>query len=576
MKPFLFSDFRWFISLGAKFARVVPGRTFSAVLLTLLSQVSSIAAFFLPLKVVILLGSEGMPTYFPSFLAEFSRDMLVVGLTVATIGFYIIHTIAEKLIDFITGSAANLLLARSQKIVLFENQLDVASNAYQSFSRALSGIVFSALAILFLLVFYPEMAWVIAGYLLLSATVVLVACAYSEKFLYRIRENLNSTMGVLSALGFFSVFGFLVIDFLWLEAPGFILAIISILLGRQTFSRLSACVVGLFKLSKNRHKLDVLFFHGKVLTPVSQGLEKTIWFYLSNENRSHWIRSLIADNSSVEREELSDDLLDEKLQWQQPTLLGMGMLTCRVGDDLFLVKLYSERVTALALHELSLLSEESTSLPSPEWLGTSEVGQYYCSLYKIKAGRNVTKSILVESEANFRESLFLIEPPHALAQKYLRSKPTLAKRMDMEWFELVKIAVNSDEQFQAIETIEDNWKEICQMLLDIPVGFQFPPLKAQELWLEEGSDSIVLLHWEKWSLEPLGAGWPTHGDQLTVLCEAAERASLTRPILKNFSAQHFKLAALMAEFERLVIKQNLMFATRLLLPIQACIEQKEL
>lgn len=65
---------RWSLSLGAKFSRVVPFLTLAIVILTLVAQIASLLSFFLPLKMIILLGSEGMPRYFPAAFAQLDRD----------------------------------------------------------------------------------------------------------------------------------------------------------------------------------------------------------------------------------------------------------------------------------------------------------------------------------------------------------------------------------------------------------------------------------------------------------------------------------------------------------------------
>ena len=55
----------WCISLGVKFVKVVPIITGLVQISTLASQIFLLLAFFLPLKVIILLGSDKTPAYFP-------------------------------------------------------------------------------------------------------------------------------------------------------------------------------------------------------------------------------------------------------------------------------------------------------------------------------------------------------------------------------------------------------------------------------------------------------------------------------------------------------------------------------
>src|SRR5699024_1263303 len=94
---------RWNASLGVKFLRVVPYATVIIVLLTLISQIAMLLASVLPLKVVLMLGSDGVPRYFPAFLTSLNRDVLIGVLTGGTIGFFIVHIISEKLIQAVNS-----------------------------------------------------------------------------------------------------------------------------------------------------------------------------------------------------------------------------------------------------------------------------------------------------------------------------------------------------------------------------------------------------------------------------------------------------------------------------------------
>ena len=61
---------RWSVSLGNKFLRVVPVLTILAVICSVFSQFFLLIGFLLPLKVVLLLGSENVPVYFPAIFHD--------------------------------------------------------------------------------------------------------------------------------------------------------------------------------------------------------------------------------------------------------------------------------------------------------------------------------------------------------------------------------------------------------------------------------------------------------------------------------------------------------------------------
>ena len=156
---------RWIVSLSAKFLRVLPILTLVIVLLTLIAQITSLLSFFMPLKIIILLGSEGMPRYLPPAFSQIDRNLLIAWLSAATVGFFLLSLLAHKLIDKSIDLGATKLLAKSQKMVLFENQQEFAGRAYQRYSTVLAAGVFISLVLAALGWFYASMAALILGYM---------------------------------------------------------------------------------------------------------------------------------------------------------------------------------------------------------------------------------------------------------------------------------------------------------------------------------------------------------------------------------------------------------------------------
>src|SRR5690606_34470029 len=201
-----------------------PLATLVIILLTLVSQIAMLLASFLPLKIIIMLGSDGIPRYFPAFLAALERDVLIGVLTAGTTGFFIVYLMAERLIQGTTAIATRRLLEKSQKMVLFENQEAVAGGSYQRYSRALAGGVFIGLACLGLAWFYPKMSLVLLGYFLFALLLLWQLSHWSSAFQSRLETGLAPTLNILSMVGFFTGFGFLVVDFVFLSPPAVLVA----------------------------------------------------------------------------------------------------------------------------------------------------------------------------------------------------------------------------------------------------------------------------------------------------------------------------------------------------------------
>ncbi|WP_227370537.1 hypothetical protein [Halomonas sp. M20] len=525
------------------------------MLLTLFSQIAHLLAFLLPLKIVILLGSEGVPRYFPPSFAQFDRDLLMVILGIATVGFFVAHTLAERLIDWVTKSAAHLLVERNKKLVLFENQNQVAEGAYQGFARALAGLIFCFLALIALAWVYPEMAMVMGGYLALVTVLVLGICSHSERTRDWVSSNLSGFLANLSALGFFCVFGYLVVDFVVLQPPGILTAILAILAGRQSFGRVAAAAGGLYRLYGQREKLDAIFFHGRPLLRVVADKPGSFWQHLAPGQRGKWVAPLLREFCDVETP--AQEEIDEKLEWQQPATLNVGAFIYRKQGVVWMAKLFGQKKGGASQHEATLLADAPRGLPAPEFQGSSQYDAFSCGVYRLAPGKVVSSQHHGSVRFQVYSELLSVELPKPLVRRYLRSMSTLPHRMSATWLERLAVAVVTPEQRRSLKGLSLHWQGLRDLLSALPLVIYNPSLKPGSLWQAESSGDLCILHWEKWSLEPVGAGWPLGGKALDQLLEAHEQARKHRKSMRHCPFEHLVLAALAFELEQHVKNQKL-------------------
>lgn len=197
------SALRWFASVGFKVFRVVPWATCLGVVCTLVSQIASLLAALLPLKVIILLGTERIPSYFPELLQVYGKTVLIVGLGGATLVFFAIHLVAEWSIARLAAFGARKLITNSRKLALFENQELLLTRAYQRFAEALAGWVFLGLAGLALAWVYPLQAIVISSYIIVVWLVLVIIQRLGHVWREQQVGEFIRLVGVLANIGFF-------------------------------------------------------------------------------------------------------------------------------------------------------------------------------------------------------------------------------------------------------------------------------------------------------------------------------------------------------------------------------------
>lgn len=554
---------RWCISLGAKFGRVVPLATATVALATLVSQLSILFAFFLPLKVVILLGSDRVPRYFPDFLTGLDRDLLIVLLSGSALAFYLLYLLSERVSQTAAEAGSRRLLAKSQKIVLFENQNSLASSAYQRYARALAGGLFVMVGLAALGVIYPAMALL----LVTLALAVLFAFVVWARLTLGLDgppgEGLPRVLGTVSGFGFMLAFAYLVADFILWSGPGLIVAIVALLLVRQILNRATGMVIDIAALHKQKLKLDALFFHGRILLDTNQGSSDASM--LAPASRDVWCRRLLDEYVDTGSRACST-------RWFQLGVPGVTGFRVVPKDHpaTFLIKVFDSNRSALAHHEATLLGAPPRGLPALKLLGVTEIHGRSCHLLEFPELLHPVPDRARQLMQEARARLLAVEPPPALIQRYLRSRPMLWQRIDPQMFTRLGWASNDESTDALLEAVQQQRAELRAILQNLPIVI-VNRVTPRDSVVTDG-ESGVLLHWGRWSLEPLGAGWPTAAGALVDLQAELGKAASVRDALRSVEPIGAELAALCFDMEREYVRQRFSSALALLPAIMERLE----
>lgn len=562
---------RWVLALGGKFLRIVPGTTALVVTATLMSQLAMLAASLLPLKVLMLLGSSGIPAYFPGFLAGFDRNVLVVALSVAAGICFLLHLLAERLVRIGADQGAQRLLAHERKMILFDDQDEFAARSYRRYAYALACSAFVLLALALLTVVYPGFALLAAVYVPLVALALGVGRRCSPRLAERLRSGRKPVFAVASGIGFLCGFVWLVVDFMGSAPPGLLSALIGLLLLRQLFSRASDAAVEIGNLYGQRVNLNALFFHRQVLLRAADEVEG-IWSLFEPERRAEWAGSALNELASVSSPASIDT------QWRQTGIRNVLALEARVPDDDrsdWLLRLFDQNCSALAVHEATLLGAvPAGSLPAPVFLGATRVGDFHCHGFQCSGLRRVPPAEVAVAVSNMMKRLLEAEPPPDLAARYERSHPYLWQRIDRRTFARLLLPAERPEQREAVMALDSAWDEICAVLRGLPLVFLNPELNGETLRYD-AQGMPVAVYWGRWSLDPLGSAWPVHDKGLAELGASLEAAIERghRSALRNVSAAHARLSARVCALEQLITRQHYAQALDLIPPLLSGVNQ---
>lgn len=557
------SALRWFASVGLKVFSVVPWATSLGVVCTLVSQVASLLAALLPLKVIILLGSERIPSYFPDLLQVYGKTVLIIGLGGAALVFFAIHLLAEWSISRLAAFGARELIANSRKLALFESQELMLTKAYQRFAEALAGGVFFGLAGLALAWVYPLQAIAVGSYTIIVWGVLLIIQRLGHVWREQQVGEFIRLVGVLANVGFFVVFSAIVFDVLTGTKVSVFWAIVTLLLVRQLFRRLTSLVGDIANLYSQRLQLNALLFHGHLYAGrVTSENASGLWALADPETYTDWLVPLI--------ERISGPLkVPVEVRWVQsgiPDLL-MGIIHIRKeSEHYYLVKLYGENRNSLARHEASLfgnVGEASTPLPRIRLV--EQVVSFTCHLFDWSLVDKVGLREAKVAAMKVTEGLFNSRPSASLVAIYARSRPMLWQRLHDTPLERLRFFACDSETF-SLQRFSKLLNAIKSRLEAMPLAIVAPDLPQDALWIDRHG-VVSASQWVFWTLEPVGAGWPTNEQYLPLLPATFEQAQRLRADLKAITVKHAELAALMFAFDKACQRQAYRTAIELIEPI---------
>jgi len=545
---------RWFAALSRRMFRAAPLATSLVIFTTLLSQIFQLLAMLLPLKVVLLMGSDGIPRFFPSMFQEFDREKLVITLSITAVVLYGAYLLMRSASEQAAATGAEILDSKNRKLALFPNQHALTRGTYRSVASAAAGLIFSFAAWLGITVIYPKLGWSLLGVVLFSFGIICAQGARSENFRAWFYESYSGLMENVSALGLFLCLALFVTDYLSGRMPSLLIAIISILLARQLLSRLPSSLTDITKLNRQRMKIDSLFFHGVPFDDRSAKKSENIYQLLLPSARDSWLPALV-------EEAVDEAPAIESINWYQmgvPNVLALRCSTKSSGRDL-LIKLYPPQKQHQADHEITLLSEEGTDRICPPLIHLTHIDNRQCLIFDIDGLKRVNPDSWQDCAEQLLIRTVEIEPSPNLTRRYVRSKNALPQRLRARQRWLSVVAQEHRER-RLVEELEERLPAIQDRIERLPHYIRNPDFSRNTL-LGAANGSVRSVHWARWSLEPIGADWPP-GSAIRLL--DALKQHTNKRVLLALDPGDVQTAALLFQFDRFCNQQKFSDAIELI------------
>ena len=396
-----------------KMFRSSPLATVQVVCCTLLAQICQLLAMLLPLKVILMMGSDGIPSFFPSFMQAMERTTLVIGLSLGAVLLYLAYLGLATAAERTAAIGAASLNRRNQKLALFPNQEDFTRQIYARVARSSAGLIFTVLALTGIGFVYPRLAATAALFLLVTGVLVAYLNSHSKPFRQWLSSHYAPLIANLGAACLFVCLGVAIYDYLNGVFPPFLFAVISILLTRQYLTKLQVSLIEMFRLVGQRAKLDSLVFFAVPFA--GQGKRISERDVLDPESLDTWLPEFLSSATARPSRILNT-------QWVQ---LGSPMallFECRArdseGEKRYYVKIYPRANRHLAEHERMLAREPGAQELMPALEGSMRVGDNECLLFAAAGTSSVPSDQFSQFHQQMLSTTAQFKPSSRLARAY--------------------------------------------------------------------------------------------------------------------------------------------------------------
>lgn len=557
---------RWVSKVTRAFAGVRPWTTVTLVLCIALGTVASVLAFFLPLKVILLAGSEGVPRYFSLFVDAADQTDWIIGLSAGAVGFYLLSLILDAAGKRLAEAGSAEVLQGANEIAVASKQREEAQGYYRRFCGITGNLVLVIISFIAIGFMSPMVLLVISCLLLLEFLFTAAVFRYGDALhpgpvQRMVGNNLGGYLAIIFSVNFLVGFFVMLVPMLMGQGANLLLAILTVILMRQSFSAATSIVVDVTALWRRRQDVEPMVFREHQIQKAELSVMKDLRELFGKELRESML------SQELTAAGLPTTGLDSA--WRDSTIVGVYT---------FFVKLPEARQTGAPAHlqqqvfsksQLHLLEHEEflfenvdrKALYAPTVVARFEVGPFACQVCEYGTGRISDETEWKERNIALMTHMWSFEPPRYLVAAYNTSRPTLGGRLSPEFLKRLEVALDDSADRECYQSILDKLDRIRTVLRSIPVYIFNPDMgRNNVVHTESGTPQVV--SWGRWAIEPIGAALSGSMDAETitqVLSEVRERRSISED---DLNSAHVRLAFESREFEKQVLGGKYLAAMR--------------
>lgn len=512
----------WIAKVNTVFVKIKPLTTLLLIISSSTLRFVQVLTTFLPLKVLLLAASDGIPAYFRFFIEPHLKDQWIAILAFGAVGFYILSLLLERWIRWLSEAGSIRVLQGANEIAVSSRSQTEASGYYSKFGGVLADalVVVVAMTLLSFINIYLLYALFAAFFIqyFIAAFTFIFSSPYETKGLKKILiYNLSGYLSTCSTINFLLAFFILLYPFVYGEGGNLLFSILAILLLRQTLGAFSSVVSTGVGLRKKKFQIDPLVFRHKQLVKPENKSKKTMRVIFDKPSRER----IAAERLGVHLDMKDDQHIEVASTWQDPVVSRISSFLVSVksnGPDKEVMELHYQHQVApksmlpLFEHEDFLFEHVGRQeLKAPNVFAVFSEGDFICRIYDYGYAKTLSPSVWKDMVLDIVSNSWSYSPSKKLVSSYLTSHPTLPGRLSQDFIERVSVAVDSAAEKDLFHGFMERRRDIISVLSKIPLFIYNPDLNRDNVVQCDGG--YLVMSWGRWKLEPIGIGMPPHATQ---------------------------------------------------------------
>jgi hypothetical protein len=534
------------------------------------NQVITFLVFFLPLKVVLLVASDGVGRYFQFFITEDSKSAWIAGIVAAILIFYVVSIRLDTVADRNASRGANSLISSAEQVPVTSDPEEFARNTFYRIGETVGGLIFSLVTLVGGALVFPEFFLAIPVLLALEFAIVGVSLEKEptsrlSKLGGFVREQPQELIKWLRQINFLIVFCVLILLFLAVGGLNPLLGIAAILLSRRLFGSLKDVARDSLKLTSDRRVVDAMLFpHARVRASSQTDREQLLGNAVPSA-RLQRLQTFARTASAGEVQRYSEDstILELLESVDEPVWVDSGKTRVAVFDlygagvggsreRLFREYLYTGKASrGIEQHDYLLRFLDAGTLRCPSRVLAYQDGGLVGRVVDFRGMSDPVQKGWHARREELLEHLWSLDLPPALIEAYDSAHPRLHERLRGELLGPLRVAADELWARSTYDLVTSRLPRLCERIADLPLTLFNERLTRRNVVAGPEGRSF-LLDWTSWTLQPVGAGFVPDADERRLL-EAADRSACARVgTPEGELVNEVLLASLLQRMDRLV------------------------